>query len=398
MLELIINKNKDIETICLVENGKLVEKYQDDQSTKSNRLEGNIYAGKVSDIVPGMQSAFIDYGDSKKGLLHLKDALPQIDEKNKDNDNDNNIENKKISDVLKPNQKILIQIKKDSNDKKGAKISTHISIPSRYIVFMPNTKIITISQKIEDKQRKEELLELAKQSLSSKDGVVIRTSAEFASNEEIKKDIKRCEIKWKEIVEDYKKCETNKLIYYSENVQSKILIDLKVDKVITNDKEEFDEMKKLILQEELKGVKLELSPKQNLLELYDLSSQINRSKKRKIWLNCGGFITIDKTEALTAIDVNTGKFTGKSDLENTVFKVNKEATIEIAKQLRLHDIGGIIIIDYIDMHIKENNEKIENILREELKKDRAKTQVEGFTKLNLMEMTRKHICSHLDES
>lgn len=394
MLELIINKNNDVETICLVENGKLVEKYQDDQNTKNNRLEGNIYAGKVSDIIPGMQSAFIDYGDSKKGLLHLKDALPQVNEKNKDID----LGNKKITDVLKPNQKVLIQIKKDSNDKKGAKISTHISIPSKYIVFMPNTDIITISQKIEDKQRKEELIELAKESLSSKEGVVIRTSAELASNEEIIKDIKRCKMKWKEIEEKYKKSKTSKLIYSSENVQSKILIDLKVDKVITNDKEEFEELKKLMQIEEIKGVKLELSPKQNLLEMYDLSSQINKSKNRKVWLNCGGFITIDRTEALTAIDVNTGKFTGKSELENTIFKVNKEATIEIAKQLRLHDIGGIIIIDYIDMHVKENNEKIENLLKEELKKDRAKTQVEGFTKLNLMEMTRKHICSHLDEN
>ncbi len=394
MLELIINKNNDVETICLVENGKLVEKYQDDQNTKNNRLEGNIYAGKVSDIILGMQSAFIDYGDSKKGLLHLKDALPQVDEKNKSEE----IEYKKITEVLKPNQKVLVQIKKDSNDKKGAKISTHISIPSKYIVFMPNTDIITISQKIEDKQRKEELIELVKESLSSKEGVVIRTSAELASNEEIIKDIKRCKMKWKEIEEKYKKSKTSKLIYSSENVQSKILIDLKVDKVITNDKEEFEELKKLMQIEEIKGVKLELSPKQNLLEMYDLSSQINKSKKRKVWLNCGGFITIDRTEALTAIDVNTGKFTGKSELENTIFKVNKEATIEIAKQLRLHDIGGIIIIDYIDMHIKENNEKIEDLLKEELKKDRAKTQVEGFTKLNLMEMTRKHICSHLDEN
>ena len=394
MLELIINKNNDVETICLVENGKLIEKYQDDKNTKNNRLEGNIYVGKVSDIVPGMQSAFIDYGDSRKGLLHLKDALPQVNEK----DNPKIVIDKKITDVLKPSQKVLVQIKKDSNDKKGAKISTHISIPSRYVVFMPNTDIITISQKIENKQRKEELLKLAKESLSSKDGVVIRTSAENASDEEIKKDIKRCQKKWKEIEENYKKYEAPKLIYYSDNVQAKILIDLKVDKVITNNKEEFEELKKLIQLEEIKGVKLELSTKQNLLEMYDLSSQINKAKNRKVWLNCGGFITIDRTEALTAIDVNTGKFTGKSDLESTIFKVNKEATIEIAKQLRLHDIGGIIIIDYIDMHNSENNEKIENLLKEELKKDRAKTQVEGFTKLNLMELTRKHICSHLDEN
>ena len=394
MLELIINKNVDTETICLVENGKLVEKYQDNETTKENRLEGNIYAGKVSDLVPGMQSAFIDYGDSRKGLLHLKDALPQVNERNKKNEN---ITNKNISDVLKSGQKLLIQIKKDSNDKKGAKVSTHISIPSKYVVFMPNTDIITISQKIEDEKRIKELLDLAKDNLSKNNGIVIRTSAEEASNEEIIQDIKRCTDKWNYIIEKYSNSKDIELIYYSENVQSKILLDLKVDKVITNDRDEFEKIKELIQREQIKGVKLELSVKQNLLDMYDLDSQITKSKNRKIWLNCGGFITIDRTEALTAIDVNTGKFTGKSDLESTIFKVNKEATVEIAKQLRLHDIGGIIIIDYIDMQDKENDEKIENLLKEELKKDRAKTQVEGFTKLNLMEMTRKHICSHLDE-
>lgn len=392
MIELIINKEENKETVCLVENGNLIEKYQNDENTKKNRLEGNIYAGKVSDIVPGMQSAFIDYGDARKGLLHLKDALPQVDVKN------NNVIDKKITDVLKPNQKVLIQIKKDSNDKKGAKVSTHISIPSKYVVFMPNTDIITISQKIDDEERVNELLKLAKDSLNKNDGIIIRTSAETANNDEIKKDIQRCINKWNKIKENYEKTSEIKIVYYAENVQSKILLDLKVDKVITNDKAEFEELKKIIQIEEIKNVKLELSPKSNLLDMYDLNSQISKCDNRKVWLNCGGFITIDKTEALTAIDVNTGKYTGKSDLENTVFKVNKEATIEIAKQLRLHDIGGIIIIDYIDMHNEENSEKIENLLKEELKKDRAKTQVEGFTKLNLMEMTRKHICSHLDEN
>ena len=393
MLELIINKNKDIETICLVENGKLVEKYENNEETMKNRLEGNIYAGKVADIVPGMQSAFVDYGDSRKGLLHLKDAIPQVDEKSVKKEQSN----KKISELLKQNQKILIQIKKDSNERKGAKISTHISIPSRYIVFMPNTEIITISQKIEDEKRKNELLELVRGNISSGNGAVIRTSAFDVSNEEIKKDIGRCEKKWKEILNEYEKSNPTELLYKSESVQAKILMDLKVDKVITNDQQEFESFKQLIKFEGIKGVKLEYSPSKDLLEMYDLSTQIKKSKDRKVWLNCGGFITIDKTEALTAIDVNTGKFTGKSDLESTIFKVNKEATIEIAKQLRLHDIGGIVIIDYIDMHIPENNEKIENLLKEELKKDRAKTQVEGFTKLNLMELTRKHICSHLNE-
>ena len=392
MLELIINKNKDIETICLVENGKLVEKYENNEETMKNRLEGNIYAGKVADIVPGMQSAFVDYGDSRKGLLHLKDAIPQVDEKSVKKEKSN----KKISELLKQNQKILIQIKKDSNERKGAKISTHISIPSRYIVFMPNTEIITISQKIEDEKRKNELLELVRGNISSGNGAVIRTSAFDVSNEEIKKDIGRCEKKWKEILNEYEKSNPTELLYKSESVQAKILMDLKVDKVITNDQQEFESFKQLIKFEGIKGVKLEYSPSKDLLVMYDLSTQIKKSKDRKVWLNCGGFITIDKTEALTAIDVNTGKFTGSADAESTIFKVNKEATFEIAKQLRLRDIGGIIIIDYIDMHIQENKDKIEQLLNEQLKQDRAKTQVEGFTKLNLMELTRKHICSHLD--
>lgn len=298
---------------------------------------------------------------------------------------------------MKPNQKILIQIKKDSNDKKGAKVSTHISIPSRYVVFMPNTDIITISQKIENEERKSELLNLITKQLPKNNGAVIRTSAENVDNKEIIRDLEKCINRWNKILNDYNKSDDIKLIYESETVQEKIIIDMNLDSVVTNNKEEFEKIKKLIEFEEIKKLKLEFKQKDNILDVYDLENQIEKSKSRKVWLNCGGFITIDKTEALVAIDVNTGKFTGKNDLENTVFKVNKEATIEIAKQLRLRDVGGIILIDYIDMHIQENKNKIESLLKEELKKDRAKTQVEGFTKLNLMELTRKHICSHLDE-
>ena len=161
-----------------------------------------------------------------------------------------------------------------------------------------------------------------------------------------------------------------------------------ISKIIVNDKNEYNKLKQ---NENADKIVLEEG---NLLEKYEIEKQIEKSKQRKIWLKCGGFITIDSTEALIAIDVNSGKFTGKSNLEDTIYKVNYEATIEIARQIRLRDIGGIIIIDYIDMHKKENRDKIEKLLKEVLKKDRAKTQIEGFTKLNLMEMTRKHICSH----
>ena len=386
MLELIINKNKQGETICLIENGKLLERYENNQETKNNRLEGNIYAGRVADIVPGMQAAFIDYGDNKKGFIHFKDAIPQIDEKvekpSMPSDTD-------IRKVLKPNSKILIQIKKDCNEKKGAKVSTHISLPSKYIVFMPNTSIITISQKIEDKTQKDRLLNLMKDNLPKGNGAVVRTLAQDVSDKEIIEDIKKISNKWNDIQSKYNKTQSGKLIYECESVAEKIVIDLKLDRIITNSKEIFENMKNI------SDAEVEFSKEENLLDMYDIEKQIEKSTERKIWLNCGGFITIDKTEALTAIDVNTGKFTGKKDLEATIFKVNKEATIEIAKQLRLRDIGGIIIIDYIDMKNEDNKNAIEVLLKEELKKDRAKTQVEGFTKLNLMELTRKHICSHI---
>ena len=390
MLELIINKENDLENIILLQNGKIIEYYISTKEDRKRRLEGNIYIGKVGDIINGMQAAFVDFGGEKSGFIHLKDAMPQVDEKKQKLDDSMDIKN-----VLKQNQKILIQVKKDSDNKKGARVSTHISLPGRYIVLMPNIEFITISQKIENKERKDELIKLIKNNIPENFGAIIRTSAINANENEIKKDIKNLLEKWKKIETKYNSnIDKPTLIYESENIAEKMIIDIgieNIDKITTNSKEEFEKLSKTNKTE-----KIVYKENKNLIEEYGIETQIQKIENRKIWLNCGGFITIDKTEALTAIDVNTGKFTGSKDLESTIFKVNKEATIEIAKQLRLRDIGGIIIIDYIDMKNKENKLKIEELLKENLKNDRAKTQIEGFTKLNLMELTRKHICSHLN--
>ncbi len=392
MLELIVNKNEDLETIVLVENGKMLEHYISTENERKRRLEGNIYIAQVGDIINGMQAAFIDYGEKKKGFIHLKDVLPKVDETKEKIDNTIN-----ISKVIKPNQKIMIQIKKDSDFTKGARVSTHISLPGKYIVLMPNTDFITVSQKISSTDIKKELTKFIKTNLPEGFGAIIRTSCEKASFDDIKSDINVLLERWEKIQIKYKQVKTvPKLIWESEGIIEKIITDLSsknLESIVTNDK---DIYKKLSNNYNKSNIKIIFEEKPNLLEKYELEQQIEKLQDRKVWLNCGGFITIDKTEALTAIDVNTGKFTGKKDLESTIFKVNKEATIEIAKQLRLRDIGGIIIIDYIDMADKENKKKIEELLKEQFKSDRAKTQVEGFTKLNLMELTRKHICSHLN--
>ena len=389
MIELIVNKNKEEKIIAIIENGKLVEIYEENEQSSKARNEGNIYLGIVKDIVPGMQAAFVDIGTEKNSFIHVKDVVPQVDEK---------VEKRidtKIKDIIKAGEKILVQIQKDSNDKKGARTSTHIKLTGKYVVLMPNTNIVTISQKIENESEKERLLKILRKLLPENTGVIVRTAAVKKNEEELKEDLERLLSKWKKIKEKFDNTPSkSQLLYKSPSILEKIILDLpenRIEKIMVNDKNEYKEINEMLKEMDEK-INVEID--NNILEKYELEKQIEKSKQRKVWLNCGGFITIDQTEALVAIDVNSGKFTGKSTLEETVYKVNYEATIEIAKQLRLRDSGGIIIIDYIDMQKEENKNKIEKLLKESLKQDRAKTQVEGFTKLNLMELTRKHICSH----
>lgn len=393
MTEIFVQKNSERREIALLENEKLIEYYEETED--SNRSEGNIYIGIVRDIVKGMEAAFVDIGTEKNSFIHVKDILPKIDETKEHQEKSTD-----ISKIIKPKQKILVQVKKDSNSKKGARVSTHINLPSKYIVLMPNTDIVTVSQKIEDEKEQKRLIKLVKENLSEGNGAIIRTLAK-GKEKEIIDDIKKVENQWQKIIQTSinPKCNKAELLYKSEDILEKILMDLmdeNISRIVVNSKEERDRIKKLTKEnKEYQNIPIEVQKKKDILEIYDIRKQQKKAQNRKVWLKCGGFITIDKTEALTAIDVNTGKFTGNNnDLQSTILKVNKEATIEIAKQMRLRDIGGIIIIDYIDMKRNKDKEEILKLMKEALKKDRTKTQVEGFTKLDLMELTRKHICSH----
>ena len=395
MIEILIDKKENEKEIALVENGNLIEYYIDEN--ESTRREGNLYVGIVKDIIKGMQAAFVDIGTEKNSFIHLKDVLPKIDETKQKMDS-----NLKISDVVKKGQKLLVQVKKDSNLQKGARVSTHINLPSKYVVLMPNTDIITVSQKVEDKKEQERLIKLVKENITKGNGAVIRTSA-VGKEQEIIDDIKNIENKWNKINQKFQKTKTEKpmLIEKAESIVEKMILDLpekSIEKITVNDKEEYQKFQDFKKESGyINETKIEIQEGNDVLDKYDIKKQIEKMQNRKIWLKCGGFITIDKTEALTAIDVNTGKYTGNKDMEQTVYKVNEEATIEIAKQLRLRDIGGIVIIDYIDMADEKDKEKIQKLLIEKLNNDRTKTQVEGFTKLDLMEMTRKHICSHKEQ-
>lgn len=398
MREIIINQNETTKIIALVEDGVLTEKYE--ESKETTRLEGNIYLGKVQNILPGMQAAFINIGENKNTFIHLKDILPKVDVKEDAIEGQNYIKAGNIKDVIKIGSPLVVQVKRDSTNKKGARVSTHLSLTNRFCVFMPNVSIVTISQKIEDEEEKKRLMNIAAKVLPENTGVILRTSCVGKSEELIANDIKDAVKRWEAIKErvEEKRGTEPVLIEKSYGMIEKVFIDLidqNIDKIIVNKKEIYESIVSII--EKMKPsnrIELILKKKENILDVYDIGTQLERANNRKIWLKCGGFITIDKTEALTAIDVNSGKYIGTKSLEQTIFTVNKEASVEIAKQLRLRDIGGIIVIDYIDMQEKENKVKIIEILKEHLKRDRSKTQVLDFTKLNLLEMTRKHMCSN----
>lgn len=391
MQEIIINEEDTIRNICVVEDGKLVEKYEDSLNRK--RIEGNIYIGKVQNILQGMQAAFVDIGKNKNAFIHLKDVLPKVDITK----NQIDISNQNIKDYIKRGEKILVQVKRDATVKKGSRVSSHISIVGRFLVLMPNTDIVTLSQKIEDEKEKERLANLIKINIPNNMGAIIRTAACGKDDLEIVNDLKQLVKRWENIYKQFEEEENYPVILEeNNNLIKKVIMDLidsGIKKIVVNTEELQKEINQ-ILKDIGYSKNINIEIKKEALKLYDLESQIEKTKNRKIWLDCGGFITIDKTEALTAIDVNSGKYTGNDNLEDTILTVNEEASKEIAKQIRLRDIGGIIVIDYIDMNNEKDKKDIIKILEKNLKKDRSKTQILEFTKLNLLELTRKHMFSN----
>ena len=308
MQELLIDKNDSVTKILLVENGKLIEKYEEEIGQE--RVEGYIYLGIVEDILPGMQAAFVNIGKDKNTFIHIRDVVPKVSEETGNKNEDFSKYN--ITDYLKKDMPILVQVKKDSTNKKGARISTHLSIPGRFVVIMPNEKFITISQKIEDLQERDRLKNILKNNLPQNYGAIIRTSAVGKSAEEIAKDINKLINEYKQIEKEFnigkqKQRITPKLLYKCEDILERIITDLMdqdLRRICTNDGMIY-QMVKDKLKEENKNIKIELQ--ENILNIYDIHEQLEKINARKIWLRCGGFITIDKTEALTAIDVNSRK-------------------------------------------------------------------------------------------
>lgn len=373
MQEIRIKVDTNEKVATLIEDYKIVERYI---IKNQDNIEGNIYSGIIKNIVPGIKAAFIDIGKEKNAFIHFEDL-------------------NKINEEIKLNKKILVQVQKNSIKQKGAKLTANIKLTGRQIVLMPKTNFITISRKIEDEDQKQRLKEIVEKHIPNGFGAIIRTSCISATEEEICDDIQRLLNRWNKIQKKMLENESNLPCLIEENndiIKSLILgtANSKMNRIITNNEVVNKEIKDFLKEYSLdNNVKVELE--KDVFEKYTMQKELQGLENNKVWLRCGGYIVIDKTEALTAIDVNSGKCVGKDNLEDTILRVNTEAAKEIAKQLRLRDIGGIIIIDFIDMQEDISKTKLLDCFVEETKKDRAKVQVEGFSKLNLLELTRKQM-------
>lgn len=374
--------------MALVEDGELIEASV--ERTEAGHIVGNIYKGKIKNVLPGMQAAFIDIGRDKNAFLYVGDIFPRFVAHASQTD-----------DVLTIGQDILVQIAKDSGGTKGPRATTHLTLPGRYVVLMPTVDFIGISRRIESDAERERLKSLAEKVRPSGMGIIVRTVAEGKSEEDLIRDVQYLHNLWNALTARAKRANAPALLYRDVDLVIRIVRDYlseDVEQFVLDNREAYGRVCDLLgylSPELLSRVKL-YEGTGSIFEHYGVETELDKLGKRYVWLKCGGSIVIDQTEALTVIDVNTGKFVGKTNLADTVFRTNLDAAAEIARQLRLRDIGGIVIIDFIDMDSEEHQKTVLAALEEKLKKDRTKTNVLGLTGLGLVELTRKKTRQNLE--
>lgn len=387
--QMLVRRTPHQTQIVVLEGAVLVEHYV--ARTDKQSLAGNIYLGKVRNVLPGMEAAFIDFGEAKNGVLYAGDVQSEDGRRNQ-----------RIEKILKVGDEVLVQVVKDAMGHKGARLTNEINLSGRYVVLDPNAQKPGISRRLSDRER-DRLRGIAEELRPDGFGVIVRTAAEGASQEEIGADVDRLMKTWTEISAAVPNGGAPRLIYeepplvirvirehFTRDFKRLLIGDSSVHEMVIAYLKDTDPD----LVERVQRYSEELP----LFERFHVEDQLRKALDRKVWLPSGGHIVIDRTEALMVIDVNTGRFVGHSNLEETVLQNNLEAAEEIAHQLRLRDIGGIIVIDFIDMEIAKNREAVLLRLREQLAKDKTRTQVFDVSNLGLVEMTRKNVSEGLLET
>jgi len=396
--ELLINATPRETRIAIVENG-VVQELMIERSSRRG-LVGNIYRGKVLRVLPGMQSAFIDIGIEKAAFLHVSDLIKKSAQKDETNTDQSN--NEDITKLLRPGQSILVQVLKDPMGTKGARLTTQLTIASRYLVLMPGMEHIGVSQRIEAVEEKQRLKSVVTELVEdSNHGFIVRTAAEGVENDKIISDIKFLKKLWTTIEQLKPEIKDGNIVHEDLSLMLRTMRDLdiaNIDNIRIDSRESFNKVKSFIEQfmpELIDKVEL-YTGERPIFDLYSVEEEIQKALERNIQLKSGGYLVIDQTEAMTTIDVNTGAFVGHRNLEETIFKTNLEAAGALARQIRLRNLGGIIIIDFIDMQEEEHKRQVLKNLEKALLKDNAKNQISEVSTLGLVEMTRKRTRESLE--
>jgi ribonuclease G len=392
--EILISIDEMENRIAIMEDGKLVEIF----IAREERQIGSIYKGKVANVLPGMQAAFVDIGLERNAFLCMDDAVSRIHLEEEVDD----FRTLSIKDILKVNQETLVQIVKESIGTKGARVTTHLTLPGRFLVLVPTANYIGISRRIEEEKERDRLKSTVDSIKPRNFGLIIRTAAEGKSREDLEKDLQFLLRLWEKIQDNSQKKKAPAIVHSELTLVYKIIRDVftqEVDRLIIDSPVEYEKIMELmdIIAPHLKG-RIRLYMERNpLFQAYGVDAEIDKALRRKVWLESGGYIIIDKTEALTVIDVNTGKYIGRNSLAETILRTNLEAVDEITRQMRLRDIGGILILDFIDMERMDDRNKVMKAFAEALKHDRTKTHIVGLTELGLVQITRKRVNKDLDE-
>ncbi len=390
----------DVTHIALLEGRTLVEHYVSRASDDTTQIDGNIYRGRVQNVLPGMEAAFIDIGTPKNAVLYHGDVRYDTDDVEPGTRGQPRIEQ-----LLRPGQNILCQVTKNPIGAKGARLTQEVSLPGRFVVLVPNSTAFGISKRLDDGERRR-LRRIVDAVRPEGHGLIVRTAAAGASAEELADDVQRLVRQWETIAADALKGQGPSLLYREPAIAVRVIreeLNHEYRAVVIDDPMLYEQVKdyvgavnpELADRVEFFDPEVESLP---LFERYYVHEQLHKALDRKVYLPSGGSLVIDRAEALTVIDVNTGKNVGKTNLEETVYRNNLEAADEVARQLRLRDIGGIIVIDFIDMEVRENRDKVDSALRSALARDKTRTQVFDISELGLVEMTRKRVSEGLIES
>ena len=395
--QIIADVNPHEVRVALLEDDELAEIHVELRGHE--RIVGNIYKGRVANILPGMQAAFIDVGLERNAFLYAGDIRfdkSEFEFEGEAAPDDSSFAVPPIQDMLKKGQEIMVQVLKQPGGTKGARVTTHVTLPGRILVLMPTVDHVGVSRRITDEAERERLKEIFTRIKPEGMGVIVRTVAEGGTEEEFISELKFLTRLWSRIQKKANMLTAPRLIHAEETLLFRTVRDIfteEVSEFVINDYEFYQRvlaMVKITQPEMIQKVKY-FDSNENIFDRYAIEGKIDKTVQRKIWLKSGAYLVIDEAEALTAIDVNTGKYIGEFDLQETIYNTNVEAAKEIARQLRLRDIGGIIIIDFIDMEDVENRKKLLEVFEEYLKNDRTKTNVLGMTELGLVEMTRKKV-------